>query len=441
MVGESVSPSCFPNITVLKGVEDMPLLLQTGELRPGMTLANDIVNNFQILLPKGHRLNANDAKYLARKYPDLSVCVHDPVLEDAVDFEEPFGREKINERVVRQFQSNFESVSRKAHLMLRECVALDPRQFQELEQIISRMLKYIRENPVTMNLLEQASGWHEYLQQHGMAVFNFSLLLCYRLQDHVHPPAPSVGNYNSDHNLDGLASLATAALFHDIGMVPIQHLYDKTGLLTQQEIASIKAHPLVGVELLPEEINNMTCQAITQHHENYDGSGYVDGLKESQINVFARILRIVDAYTAAVTNKGYKKSKTPARALYEMMHGSFCPCYDPALLNLFAGVIQPLPVGAKLKLQNGLYAVVVRSNTHNPFKPQVIIAFDDQEKPLPKSQLAQPFYLDERDDVEAVSFGKQDISFLNRTVDDISLDEHDHALREIYDQMCQLAMV
>jgi hypothetical protein len=303
------------------------------------------------------------------------------------------------------------------------------------------MLRLIQNNPVTFNVLEQSVFWHKYLQSQGMNVFNFSLLLAYRLQDYARQKARN--NYSRD--LDGtvkhLTPLAVAALFHDLGMTPIQYVYDKTDSLEKNEIISIKAHPMVSVELLPDEISSIACRAILHHHENYDGSGYMEGLQKEDICVLGRILRIADAFTAAVSNRSYRRSKPPVAALHEMMFGTYRPCYDPSLLHLFADVILPLPIGAKLKLNSEQEGVVVGRHPANPFNPQIIIAFDQQGKPLPKSKLSQPFYLAEREDIQVVSFGNMDLAFLNKPMPEMSLDSYHADLDRIVSNIFSLAHV
>ena len=62
---------------------------------------------------------------------------------------------------------------------------LDADQMHELDETISEMLKFIQENPLTINILEKFNVCHEYLQSHGMNVLNYSLLLAYAIQDFV----------------------------------------------------------------------------------------------------------------------------------------------------------------------------------------------------------------------------------------------------------------
>jgi len=99
-----------------------------------------------------------------------------------------------------------------------------------------------------------------------------------------------------------------------------------------------------------------------------------------------------------------------------MIYGSYRGCYDPELLKLFCDILSPLPTGAKLQLENGQYCVITHQNTENPFDPQIIIAFDENGKPLPKRLLSKPFFMDQRPEVKVTTFGKHNISFINNIV-------------------------
>ena len=66
----------------------MPILLKVDDLEPGMVLANNIYNEFSVLLPHGRKLTEYDISALARKMPDKMIQVIDPVLDKMVEFED-----------------------------------------------------------------------------------------------------------------------------------------------------------------------------------------------------------------------------------------------------------------------------------------------------------------------------------------------------------------
>lgn len=139
---------------------------------------------------------------------------------------------------------------------------------------------------------------------------------------------------------DEVNQLRYGAYLHDVGKIEVEpEILNKKGSLTDEEWAVMRRHPVRGGELvrslvfLPGIIS-----AIRHHHENYDGTGYPDGLRGEEIPLLARILRVVDSYDAMTTARPYKEAKTPAEACFELrqLAGKI---YDPVVVEIFTGMI------------------------------------------------------------------------------------------------------
>ena len=123
--------------------------------------------------------------------------------------------------------------------------------------------------------------------------------------------------------------IASAAVLHDIGKIAVpDNILNKPGRLTPEEFEEIKKHPLEGCEMIEtmRDYQNKLyfdyCYEICRHHhENYDGSGYPDGLKGDEIPVVAQIVSLADVYDALTSDRVYKKAYTPDEA-FEIMSSS-----------------------------------------------------------------------------------------------------------------------
>ena len=387
----------------------MPIIVHVDDLEPGMVLASNIMNEFSVLLAHGRKLNDMDINTLKRKFPELMVQVIDPVLDEIVEFQDHAHDQAIS----REVRRNVATIVTKVSNSVRSGTALTGDNVAGMQQVIEEMLRYLEENPVTMAIIEQSHNWNSYLQEHSANVFYLSLVIGNTIRNYIKQERERLSAAHTVHNAMNLTPLATGSMFHDIGMTPIEHLYTKKEPLTESEKALIRTHPERGAEMLPEEIGPMVKLVIRSHHENQDGTGYPDGIPGDRINIFARIIRVADAYAAATATKVYQQAKSSIRVLYEMLYGPIQSFYDPAILKVFASVTQPLPIGAKLKLESGDWAVVVRHNRQNPFAPEIILAYDEWGDPLGQEELQTPFFLGERDDVKVMSFAGVDLSFLN----------------------------
>jgi HD-GYP domain-containing protein (c-di-GMP phosphodiesterase class II) len=99
-----------------------------------------------------------------------------------------------------------------------------------------------------------------------------------------------------------------AGKYHDIGknLIPKDILF-KPGRLTDSEFEIIKMHPKYSYYLMKDlEFSNNVCDMIKHHHENYDGTGYPDGLKGVNIPVGSRILKICDVFDALTSDRVYR---------------------------------------------------------------------------------------------------------------------------------------
>lgn len=140
-----------------------------------------------------------------------------------------------------------------------------------------------------------------------------------------------------------LLSLGSGLLFHDIGKMRIDsHIFKKEfDALTKVEKEIIRKHPDMGFILLANN-GNLAKEASLiskQHHEQYNGKGYPDGLKGEEIHYYSRIAHILDEfefYLSRVT----EKDKSPAFQVLQRMIKEKDGNYDKELLKKFIKFMQ-----------------------------------------------------------------------------------------------------
>lgn len=104
-------------------------------------------------------------------------------------------------------------------------------------------------------------------------------------------------------------TMAQAGLVHDIGKLRLgQFLYKRNDhTLTVEEMKYIRLHPSIGYEILKKyNYDETLLESVYHHHENYDGTGYPDNLKEEDIPLGGRIIRICDVYAALISDRRYR---------------------------------------------------------------------------------------------------------------------------------------
>jgi HD-GYP domain-containing protein (c-di-GMP phosphodiesterase class II) len=120
--------------------------------------------------------------------------------------------------------------------------------------------------------------------------------------------------------LSDMDQLRLAAVLHDIGKIGIKDsVLLKQGKLTDDEMAHMREHPLVGDDIMGH-IENMKAvrKVMRSHHEKWDGSGYPDGLKGESIPLHARIILVADTLDAMTTDRPYRKAVDLPTAVEEV---------------------------------------------------------------------------------------------------------------------------
>ncbi len=132
-----------------------------------------------------------------------------------------------------------------------------------------------------------------------------------------------------------------AALLHDIGKIGIpDSILNKPGPLTVEERAIIEQHPDIGADIVaPIKRLAHLAPIIRTHQEKYDGSGYPRGLKGEEIPLEARIVAVVDAYSAMIDERVYKQGKSPESAVAELQRCAGTH-FDPQVVDAFIQVLK-----------------------------------------------------------------------------------------------------
>lgn len=137
-----------------------------------------------------------------------------------------------------------------------------------------------------------------------------------------------------------LEEAAIAGDFHDIGKLAIpEEILNKPDGLTEEEYEIVKLHPLVGETMLtPIDLSETIRASVRNHHERWDGTGYPDGLKGTNIPACARILAIVDSFDAMTESRPYRSRLSNQEAVDEILRNAGTQ-FDPLLAEMFCQMI------------------------------------------------------------------------------------------------------
>ena len=144
-------------------------------------------------------------------------------------------------------------------------------------------------------------------------------------------------------NSDMIEIISNAAAMHDIGKIAIPDaILNKPGRLTPEEFELMKSHTTRGCEILEklssvqlEEYYRFSYDICRYHHERWDGNGYPDHLKGSDIPIWAQVVSVADVYDALVSKRVYKPAFSHQTAVDMILNGE-CGIFNPMLMSILS---------------------------------------------------------------------------------------------------------
>ncbi len=135
---------------------------------------------------------------------------------------------------------------------------------------------------------------------------------------------------------DEVAGLHYAALLHNVGRLGVpEYILHKPSALTQEEQEKLQTHPVLGARILSSIPFPVPVVPFVRHHcEHWDGKGYPDGLKGTEIPLGARILSVANTYSALLRPRPWREAFQPDEAIpkIEELSGTR---FDPAVVAAF----------------------------------------------------------------------------------------------------------
>lgn len=231
-------------------------------------------------------------------------------------------------------------------------------------QLVNNVTSVLKHEQATMTLMDivSSTGMAEGLSSHALNVCIMS----------------SIIGREMGLSPEELHMLGLGALFHDMGkrLLPMKVKFHSTGITMEPDPESIKLHPEKGKELMAKfkDFPAQSLEAIIQHHERLDGSGYPEGLTNEQISLFAQIVMVADEYDELCNAAEMDKSLTPHEALSQLYRhvDSKHQRFSKQVILTLIQTMTVFPPGTLVELSDGTIGQVISVNLQNPTRPLLL---------------------------------------------------------------------
>lgn len=387
--------------------------LETPFLFQGFRITNDqeveqitsicdfvFVDTEKSTISVANQLAANDTRPV-RKAKQSTARIIKRALPYSKQFEDEFPHAlDIREQATTTLNSFFADV--------RAGKSLD---VEETKRTVSVMVDSILRNPDALVLLASMTDKSDDLASHAIAVCTLSI---------------SFGRYIGLDNQE-LTELGMGALLHDIGETKLpDELLSNINEASDEERELLQGHTSIGAMIMQnlEGVSERVIAIARDHHERADGTGYPRNLRDSEIDVFTKMVSIVDTYDS-VTSGVHGKQKISADEALKCIY-SWREClFDSLLVEKFIQCIGIYPLGSVVELRSGQIGIVISSQPEMRLFPKVMLILDVHGNPIepPKMMNLALF----RDRVETHDF---EVKWLVNA-DDYDIDVRKFILREL----------
>ena len=243
-------------------------------------------------------------------------------------------------------------------------------QINTTRRLMQSIFNHIVDNESFIYGLTSLKNYDEYTLNHSVNVCMLALALGRRL-----------GLSRSE-----LVDLGIAAFFHDLGKLDTPpDILNKPARLTREEQEIMERHTHQGAEKLIhlKEFRRLPLRAVhvaLEHHIKEDLSGYPHYFKKDDVNLFSKIVKVVDSFDALTTRRVYRKKVfTRAEALSLMLEHSGTE-FNAVILKAFVNLMGVYPIGTMVALNTGELGIVVDLNPDARFmlRPKVKLIADAQ---------------------------------------------------------------
>lgn len=335
------------------------------KLKTGMTIAEDVYHNSQLLVQK-NTIVTTEVFDILKNSSVVAVAIYeqneDPGLADRPvpkEIRTSHAQQVRNSETFKKFENDFHETTETFSFQLNDIASQSGE--VDIDGLFESANELMADSTNTYQLMEILSNIRYFDDSTYAHSLNVAML------------ANILGRWMHFSDKE-LKLLTVAGMLHDIGKILIPpEIIKKPGKLTSEEFQIIKTHPLKGYQLLSQRnVDISISQAALMHHEKCDGSGYPLGVMGNQISDLAKIITIVDIYEALTADRCYRDGLCPFEVI-KMYEDEGYQKYEAKFLVPFLRGISDTYLHNTVLLNDGRKGEIIMTNQMLPSRPGVMV--------------------------------------------------------------------
>ncbi|KOP79856.1 c-di-GMP phosphodiesterase [Lysinibacillus sp. FJAT-14745] len=341
-----------------------------SELRVGKVISEDIFANTQYPIIFKNTIISHEHLQVFFAFNISRVPVYKDGIEARTEVQEtdlvvPINSvptfKKVYDNSVEQFKKEFKNWEAGAKVDIAKA-----------RKIILPLVEMVLEDRTIIFELNEYSNPKDYLYHHCVATALISSVIAQKL------------GYDKGITIQ----VAIGGLLADCGMAKVHpRIRDKKTTLTEQEFDEIYKHPIYSYNMVKDLtiLKDTMKEAIFQHHERLNGSGYPKGEKIANISTFAQIIAVADVFHAMTCERVYRGKQSSFKVI-EMINESEFGKFDIKVVRALIDIVADLPLGTIVELSNLEQGEVMFVNKFAPTRPLIKLSHSGEIFDLGKNR-------------------------------------------------------
>lgn len=344
--------------------------IETKDLKTGMITAGKVYSNYGQLIVEANTpltkqmiahigfYGVESVEVLSGQIPKVTASLLESETQELETYSERVRNSEDFQEFKKDYKKKTEFIKSSLNKVISNADAVSP------QKLINESIQLFSENATTISIFDYLHNMRQIDDSTYAHSLNVSMI------------ARMFGMWLG-YDEETLDLLTLAGLLHDIGKCQIPSaILGKKGKLSEQEYEIVKQHPEIGFFVVSEldTIDNHIKNAILQHHERYDGTGYPFQLKGDDIDDIASIVAIADVYDAMTADRCYRKGLCPFEVIATFQleglnkyNPKFILCFLEHIANTYNNnnvLLSNGRVGKIILINKNLTRPVVQLNDH-----------------------------------------------------------------------------